>query len=85
MQFIVNAEKEMQVDSMMEFIEQQPFDLWRILNIFLKLYADMPIKICEQFREIELRIVSELAWKKGSRVIEVLDVLKHFTDESDST
>lgn len=44
----------------------------------------MPIKICEQFREIELRIVSELAWKKGSRVIEVLDILKHFTEDSDS-
>ena len=48
------------------------------MNIFLKLYADMPIKICEQFREIELRIISELAWQKGSRVIEVLDVLKDY-------
>ena len=40
----------------------------------------MPIKICEQFREIELRIISELAWKKESRVIEVLDILKSYGD-----
>lgn len=32
----------MQFLVMMELVNQSPFDLWRILNIFLKLYADMP-------------------------------------------
>lgn len=35
----------MQFEGMMEIIDLAPFDLFRILNIFLRLYADMPLKI----------------------------------------
>lgn len=46
------------------------------MNIFLKLYPDMPHKIQSQFREIEVRIICELAWKRGSSVIKILDYMK---------
>ena len=76
MQFFIQNVKDMQIYSMIEIIEQPPFDLWRILNIFLKLYPDMPAKMNCHFREIEIRIVCELAWKRGSSVVKVLDYMK---------
>jgi len=68
--------KELQIYNLIELIDQPPFDLWRILNIFLKLYPDIPSKLNNQFREIEIRIISELAWKKGSSVIKMIDYMK---------
>jgi len=67
----------MQFDGMMEIIGLMPFDLFRILNIFLRLYADMPVKISKQFREIEQRIICELAWKRNSPVIPILEMLRN--------
>ena len=66
----------MQVYTIIELIDQPSFDLWRILNIFLKLYPDIPSKLNNQFREIEIRIISELAWKRGSSVIKILNHMK---------
>ena len=42
----------------------------------MKLYPDMPGKMNCHFREIEIRIVCELAWKRGSSVVKVLDYMK---------
>jgi hypothetical protein len=36
----------------------------------------MPIKLNNQFREIEIRIVCELAWKKGSSVLKMVEYFK---------
>ena len=36
----------------------------------------MPEKIQRQFKEIEVRIICELAWKRGSSVIKILDYMK---------
>jgi hypothetical protein len=44
-QFFIHGVKDMQVFNLIELVDQPPFDLWRILNIFLKLYPDMPHKI----------------------------------------
>lgn len=66
----------MQIYSLLELVDQTPFDLWRFLNMFLKLYPDMPIKLNNQFREIEIRIVCELAWKKGSSVLKMVEYFK---------
>ena len=35
----------MEIYTLIELIDQPPFDLWRILNIFLRLYPDMPSKL----------------------------------------
>lgn len=44
----------------------------------------MPHKIQSQFREIEIRIICELAWKRGSSVIKILDYMKkqEYSDNS---
>ena len=72
----------MQIYYLIDLIDQPPFDLWRILNIFLKLYPDMPQKMNNQFREIEIRIICELAWKKGSSVNKIVDYMKKNTSLS---
>ena len=76
-QFYIYNVKELKVYNLIELVNQPPFDLWRILNIFLKLYQDMPYKIQTHFREIEIRIICELAWKRGSSVIRILDYMKN--------
>ena len=81
-QFFIYSVKELKIYNMIELINQAPFDLWRILNIFLKLYPDMPFKIQTQFREIEIRIICELAWKRGSSVIKILDYMKKQSEGS---
>jgi hypothetical protein len=78
-QFYIYNVKDMQVYTLIELVDQPPFDFWRILNIFLKLYRDIPSKLNNQFREIEIRIISELAWKSGSSVIKILDYMKKQT------
>lgn len=75
-QFYIYNVKDMQVYTIIELIDQPSFDLWRILNIFLKLYPDIPSKLNSQFREIEIRIICELAWKRGSSVIKILNHMK---------
>lgn len=79
-QFYIYNVKELKVYNLIELVNQPPFDLWRILNIFLKLYQDMPYKIQTHFREIEIRIICELAWKRGSSVIRILDYMKNQLD-----
>ena len=81
-QFFIQNVKEMQFYNIIELVEQPAFDLWRILNIFLKLYPDMPSKIQNQFREIEIRIICELAWKRGSSVIKILEFMKKQKEET---
>jgi hypothetical protein len=47
-QFKVSFVKDMQFDQMMEIVDQkQPFDLWRIFNILLNIYPDIPASILE--------------------------------------
>jgi len=43
----------------------------------------MPSKLNNQFREIEIRIICELAWKRGSSVIKILDYMKKQTYNQD--
>ena len=44
-QFYIYNVKDMQVYTLIELVDQPPFDFWRILNIFLKLYRDIPSKL----------------------------------------
>jgi hypothetical protein len=83
-QFFIQNVKEMQIYHLIELIDQPPFDLWRILNIFLKLYPDIPLKLNNQFREIEIRIICELAWKRGSSVIKIIDYMKKQASQEES-
>jgi hypothetical protein len=47
-QFKVSFVNDMQFDQMMEIVDQkQPFDLWRIFNILLNIYPDIPASILE--------------------------------------
>ena len=47
-------------------LNQSPFDLWRVVYIYLKLYPDMPVGVANHFHEIELKIVCDHAWRTES-------------------
>ena len=46
----------------MRQVNIKPFDFWRLMNSFLKFDAQMPRNLMNHFREIEIKIVSEIAW-----------------------
>ena len=62
----------MQVDDILKEINLKAFDFWRILNSFLKFDPLMPRVLTNHFREIEIKIVSEIAWQKDSPVLDII-------------
>lgn len=80
-QFFDQNIKEFSSMQLMELVGQTPFDHWRILNIFIKLYYDMPNNMASYFRDVESQIVTELAWKRGSMVF---NLLRRLMEQQDS-
>lgn len=56
----------------MNLVGLYPFDLWRIMTSFMKFDPQMPKKLVNHFREVEVRIVSHLSWKHGSPVVNII-------------
>ena len=53
---------------LLELCETQAFEFWRIITSFVRFDPHMPIPIRKHMHELETKIVSQLAWKKGSHV-----------------
>jgi len=70
--FFIQMVKRVQVHDILPLINLKAFDLWRLLNSFLKFDQQMPKSLNDHFREIEIRIVSEAAWANGSPVVEII-------------
>lgn len=70
--FFIGNVKMMQVEDILNVINLKAFDYWRILNSFLKFDPFMPRVLGNHFREIEVKIVSELAWQNGSPVLDII-------------
>ena len=60
--FYVNVVKSTHANEIMRQVNIKPFDFWRLMNSFLKFDAQMPRNLMNHFREIEIKIVSEIAW-----------------------
>jgi len=69
--FICNN-KELQFTQILDAIELTAFDYWRVINSYLKFDPLMPCMLKNHFREIEAKIVSEIAWQKGSPIVDVV-------------
>jgi len=52
----------MHLEDILSAVGLNSFDYWRILNSFLKFDPQMPRVLSNHFREIEMKIVSEMAW-----------------------
>ena len=60
--FFINNQKDLDIVQILENIELSAFDFWRILNSYIKFDPLMPCGLKNHFREIEIKIVTEMAW-----------------------
>jgi hypothetical protein len=60
--FFIDNVRQMQIDDILKSLQMNAFDFWRILNSFVKFDPQMPRVLNNHFREIEIRITSEVAW-----------------------
>lgn len=58
----VNVVKSTYSYDLMKQVQIKPFDFWRLMNSFMKFDPQMPKQLLIHFREIEVKIVSEVAW-----------------------
>lgn len=59
----------------MKAVKILPFDFWRLLNSFMKFDPQMPRILLNYFRELEIKIVSDIAWQNGSPVVDSIKIL----------
>lgn len=68
----ISNDKALTLPQMLKEVNLKAFDLWRILNGFIKYDPHMPKQIKLHFREIEINVVSEFAWEPQSPVVLVI-------------
>jgi hypothetical protein len=64
------------------------FEFWKAINPFFQFDSNIPHSVRRHFREIEVKILSCLAWKEGSRVNSYIKEMKfsnHDQNESSDT
>ena len=62
------------------------FDFWKVINSFFQFDSSIPHSLRRHFREIEVKILSCLAWTEGSKVnLYLKDMLNHGEDKSDTS
>jgi len=49
-----------------------PFDFWKNINTMLEVPVDLPIQLKHHFGELDIRIVTQLAWEAGAGVDDIL-------------
>lgn len=60
----------------LELLDISSFDFWKLVNSFIVFDPHMPSVLKRHFRDIELKIVSQLGWKKGSPLINIISDLE---------
>lgn len=48
------------------------FDFWKLVNSFIVVDPKMPTPLKRHFRDIEIKIVTDLGWKSDSSVVEFI-------------
>jgi hypothetical protein len=49
------------------------FDFWKLVNSFIVVDAQMPTPLKRHFRDIEIKIVTDLGWKSGSPILQIIE------------
>ena len=57
-------------EHVLEICELQVFDFWKLLRALLKFDQTMPGPLKLHFQQIEIKILTSLAWKKNSELLE---------------
>lgn len=68
--FFINIVKTLKIEDTLASVGLKAFDYWRLLNSFIRFDPQMPRTLSTHFREIEIKIVTEMAWVEDSPVAE---------------
>ena len=70
--FIYNEHK-LVFTQLLEFMNLSVLDFWKLVNSFIVVDPQMPTPLKRHFRDIETKIVTELGWKFGSPILDIVD------------
>lgn len=79
--FFVNNYSAVSFVKLLELCDVQAFEFWRIITSFSKFDPHMPFPIKKHLYDLELKIITQLAWKKDSQVHRLI---QQFTEASSS-
>lgn len=54
---------------MLAVLEIHAFEFWKLINSFIVFDPQMPTPLKRHFRDIEIKVVSQLGWKSDSPII----------------
>jgi hypothetical protein len=77
--FFINIVKTISIQDTLASLDLKAFDYWRLLNSFIRFDPQMPRTLSTHFREIEIKIVTEIAWVIDSPVSETVKRICHCT------
>ena len=66
--FFVNNNSSIAFVSLLEKCEIQAFDFWRVIAYFARSDPQIPFPIKKHLYDIEVKIITQLAWRKGSQM-----------------
>ena len=69
MLFIYN-EQQPGFEQLLDIMNLSVFDYWKLVNSFIVVDPQMPTPLKRHFRDIEIKIVTELGWKNNTTIIE---------------
>ena len=55
-------------EEVLEISGASAFDFWKVINSFSQFDQNVPQSLRRHFREIEVKIISSLSWKSGSKI-----------------
>ena len=70
--FIYNEQKLVFVQ-LLKFMDLSVFDFWKLVNSFIVVDPKMPTPLKRHFRDIEIKIVTELGWRSDSPVKDFIE------------
>jgi hypothetical protein len=55
-------------EEVLDICGSSPFEFWKVINSFLQFDNNIPQPLRRHYREIEIKIISSLAWREGSKI-----------------
>jgi len=77
--FILNL-KIIYFENLVEFLEIPWFNLWKIMDFFMRLDSTMPVSLKAHILNLEAKVVSYYSWKEDSKL---LIFVRAYIDDSD--
>jgi len=70
--FFINNFTDISFTELLELCKVQAFEFWKIIASFVKFDPKLPQPILKHFYNLEVKIIMNLAWKKGSVIQQII-------------